>query len=63
MTNALFTNGHEDYLLKGVVQSSYPNLGERKLLHAISEEDNFFILACEEYDEDLHIIATEDITF
>ena len=60
MNNAIFTNGHEHYLLQGEVQSSYPSLMKKKLRQAISEQDNFYLMACKDYDRDISILSTED---
>lgn len=63
MKNAIFSNSHEHYILKGDFQESYPDIKRKKIWHTLSEGDNFYTVACKDYDRDIQILSTDNSKF
>lgn len=50
-------------MLKGDVQESYPSIKDKILHGAVSDGDNFLLVACKDYDRKIGVFSTVDSNF
>ena len=61
---AVFSNGVENYILKGRNQEYYPRIQKDKFIrYIISDKGSFYFLTSKDYDRDIDVFNSEEKDF
>ena len=63
LRDVIFSNGTEHYLLNDHKQMSYPYIKDKFVKNVLGYNNNFYLVACKDYDRDIDILCTEDNKF
>ena len=60
---AIFSNGVENYLLKGRSQEFFPDIKDKFLRFVIDSGSSFYLVTSKDYDRDIDILSSHDRDF
>jgi hypothetical protein len=61
--NAMFSNGVENYILKGRAQEYFPDINDKFLRYVVDAGNTFYLVTSKDYDRDIDILSSNEREF